>query len=192
MSHRDREIEIKLSVPSAAAARRVLRKAGFRVLNRRIFEDNIVFDTPESSLRGQRCLLRLRTAGKRTTLTFKGPPDVSRHKSREELETAIENGPGMSRILERLRFGRHFRYQKFRTEYSQPGEPGIAMLDETPIGVFLELEGPPGWIDSEALTLGFQESDYITASYGSLYLEWCRRRRCKPSDMVFRPRRPKT
>jgi adenylate cyclase class 2 len=61
----------------------------------------------------------------------------------------------------------------------------VATLDETPIGIFLELEGNPGWIDRTAATLGFSERDYIVESYGRLYLEWCKRRRCKPKDMVF-------
>ncbi len=43
------------------------------------------------------------------------------------------------------------------------------MLDETPVGVFLELEGPPEWIDRTAGTLGFSEGDYITLSYLELH-----------------------
>jgi hypothetical protein len=35
------------------------------------------------------------------------------------------------------------------------------MLDETPAGVFLELEGPSRWIDRTARRLGFAESDYL-------------------------------
>jgi adenylate cyclase class 2 len=59
------------------------------------------------------------------------------------------------------------------------------MLDETPVGVYLELEGTPHWIDLTARRLGFQESDYITASYGRVYLDWCAARGCKPGDMTF-------
>ena len=60
-----------------------------------------------------------------------------------------------------------FRYEKYRTEFRQPRRAGVAMLDETPVGVYLELEGTPHWIDRTARRLGFQESDYITASYGA-------------------------
>ena len=59
------------------------------------------------------------------------------------------------------------------------------MLDETPVGVFLELEGTAHWIDRTAHRLGFGASHYITRSYGGLYLEWCKRQRVKPSNMVF-------
>jgi hypothetical protein len=33
--------------------------------------------------------------------------------------------------------------------------------------------------------LGFSTDDYITRSYGYLYLAYCRERRVPPSDMLF-------
>jgi adenylate cyclase class 2 len=60
------------------------------------------------------------------------------------------------------------------------------MLDETPIGWYMELEGAPRWIDRTARELGFSEDDYITASYGALYQQWSPSRGVKPADMVFR------
>ena len=59
-------------------------------------------------------------------------------------------------------------------------------LDETPIGVFLELEGPAKWIDSTAKELGFSYADYITASYGVLFAEWCKEYELSTRDMVFK------
>jgi adenylate cyclase class 2 len=61
----------------------------------------------------------------------------------------------------------------------------MATLDETPIGVYMELEGSPRWIDRAARRLGFSERDYITASYGRLYLEWCAAQKIEPGHMVF-------
>jgi adenylate cyclase class 2 len=113
---------------------------------------------------------------------------AGRHKSREELELEISDAGAMAAVLARLGFEAAFRYQKYRTEFRQPRHSGVAMLDETPIGVFLELEGTAPWIDRTARKLGFEESHYITASYGRLYLEWCKRRRVKPSNMVFEKR----
>jgi adenylate cyclase, class 2 len=78
-----------------------------------------------------------------------------------------------------------FRYDKFRTEFARPGEAGVATLDETPIGVFLELEGSPRWVDRTARKLGFSAADYITRSYGRLYTEFCKSRGMKCGDMVF-------
>ena len=163
----------------------MLRDAGFVVTRKRVFEANTILDTPEFGLRGTSRLLRIREAGPVTTLTYKGVPDVGRHKSREELEVTVSDAAAMFTIAERLGYKRVFRYEKYRTEYEQSGRSGVAMLDETPVGVFLELEGTPSWIDRTARRLGFEERDYVTASYGRVYLEWCAAQGCKPGDMTF-------
>jgi len=180
------ETEIKLPAPGAAAARRLLRAAGFHIHRRRVFEDNTLFDTRGLALRKAGALLRIRQAGTHATLTYKGRPSAgARHKIREELEVRLSASGAMAEIVQRLGFRPVFRYQKYRTEYKQHGNSGIATLDETPIGIYLELEGTPAWIDRSARRLGFREEDYITASYGRLYLDWCRENRVKPTDMVF-------
>jgi len=185
MPHRDHEVEIKLAVANAAAARRLLRGAGFQVARRRLFERNILFDTAAGTLRTAHCLLRVREAAGEVKLTFKGPPEPGPHKSREELETEVASARVFVAVLERLGFGPVFRYEKYRTEFRQAGRGGIATVDETPIGVYVELEGSPAWIDRTARKLGFAPDRYITASYGSLYLDWCRERGIEPSDMIF-------
>ena len=181
------ETEIKLAMPSAAAARRLLRALGFRVVRRRAFESNAVFDTPERRFGRGGALLRVRESGRAAKLTYKGPARPSKHKSREEREVEAGDAPTLRLILERLGFVRVFRYEKYRTEYGREERGGVVTLDETPIGVYLELEGSSGWIDRTARRLGFKDEDYITASYGRLYLNWCAERGRAPRDMLFRP-----
>ena len=148
---------------------------------------NVIFDTPEYSLRGQGKLIRLRDVGGHTLLTYKGPPQPGKHKSREELETPIEDSPLFEKILSRLGYDPTFRYEKYRTEYEKTGERGVVTWDETPIGHFLEIEGAPSWIDRTAKALGFSLRDYITKSYGTLYLDYCAARGATPTNMVFPP-----
>lgn len=179
------ETEIKLAVRDARSARQRLRAAGFAVSRRRIFEVNLVFDSADSSLRQSSRLLRLRQAGTTNTLAYKGAPSGGKHKSREELEVEVADVDSMAEIVARLGYRQVFRYEKFRTEFRQPLRAGVATVDETPIGVFLELEGTPHWIDRTARTLAFDEDAYITASYGRLYLEWCRAHEIAPSNMIF-------
>ncbi len=179
-----RENEIKLAIADARSGRALLRRSGFRVIKPRVLETNIVFDTPERLLRLTGQLLRIRTAGKTATLTYKGPQDSSRHKSREEIETAVADSDAMAAIARKIGFEPIFRYQKYRTEYRR-ADGGVATLDETPIGVFFELEGPPDWVDSLTAELGFRRSDQITESYGALYLDWCARNGIKPTNMLF-------
>jgi adenylate cyclase, class 2 len=183
--HHNREVEIKLKVASAPAARRLLRSMGFRVRRPRVFEDNIVFDTADLALRQAGQLLRLRQTGRETLLTYKGPAAPGKHKSREELEVTLSDAGQAALISERLGFHPVFRYQKYRTEYARPRERGLVTLDETPIGCFLEIEGAAEWIDRTARRLGFEESSYITASYGGLYFERRNQRADLPADMVF-------
>ena len=185
MAHNQTENEIKLAVPDLKFARRKLHEAGFTISKRRVFESNVVFDTPRLTLRTASKLLRLRMVGKETIVTFKGKPAIARHKSREELELNVENAATIGAIFERLGFRPVFRYEKYRTEYRQQRGGGVATLDETPVGLYLELEGTPPWVDRTAHRMGFTEQDYITASYGRLYLDWCRKHRVKASNMVF-------
>jgi adenylate cyclase class 2 len=184
--HSSREIEIKLRLSSLAEGVRLLRAAGFRISKRRVFEANTLFDTVRQRLRRAGGLLRVREAGRRKTLTYKGPGQPGKHKDREELELEIDDARRMAELLSRLGFLPVFRYEKYRTEYCREGEPGVATLDETPIGAYLELEGAPAWIDRNARRLGAEESSYITASYYALYVDYCRRRGLRPTHMTFR------
>lgn len=179
------EIEIKLAVSSARDARRRLKAAGFHVARRRLFEGNTIFDTPKLTLRRSHSVVRLREAGGEAILTYKGPPIPSRHKSREEIESTVEDPRAVRAVLERLGYRAVWRYEKYRTEYKLERGAGTATLDETPIGIYLELEGGPRWIDRMARVLGFTHQDYITASYGRLHMEYCKAHRLKRADMVF-------
>jgi adenylate cyclase, class 2 len=183
------EVEVKIAVLSSAAVRRHVREAGFTVHVPRVFEVNLLYDFSDRRLRSGGQVLRLRQAGKLTTLTFKGKAADTLHKVREEVETKVDNRGAMERVFQELQLQPVFRYEKYRTEYTREKAKGVVTLDETPIGTFLEIEGSPSWIDRTAVQLGFTPTDYITASYGALYLQYCSARGIEPSNMVFRGRR---
>ena len=180
-----REVEIKLAFPSAESARALLTRSGFVEQHERAFESNALFDTPGRDLYRTRRLLRLRDFRGEAILTFKGPPDPGPHKSRPEIETRIADPAAFQQILLALDYQVLFRYEKFRTTFQQPGQAGHAVLDETPIGVYLELEGPAAWIDSTAALLGFEPRQYILQSYAALYQEYCTHTATAPGQMVF-------
>jgi adenylate cyclase class 2 len=184
--HPTREVEVKLRIEDPQDASALLCHHGFRVLHPRAFESNVLFDTPERSLRAARRLLRVREYGAVATFTYKGTPENGRHKSREELETEVADAEILRLVLGRLGYLPCFRYEKYRTVYQQPGESvGLAVLDETPIGCWIELEGPPEWIDSNAARMNFPQEQYITESYGALWLNYCREHGIDSKDMVF-------
>ena len=186
MARGTHENEIKLKVADVVSAKRMLYQAGFRVHKRRVFEDNVVFDTPQQTLRRVGLDTAVARGGRPGRRNVQGQADRSKHKSREELETKVADA-GMARLIfERLGFQQRFRYQKYRTEYKQPGKSGIATLDETPIGVYVELEGPPGLGRSvRPSASGFRSRITSRCSYGRLYLEFCETNRCQPGDMVW-------
>lgn len=149
---------------------------------------------------------RKKVAGEkqRIVLTFKEPAvqardlgetsgrvtPVSRHKVREEIEVEVTDAAMLGRILEGLGMRGWFRYEKYRTTLKLPGSAHWAKgllieLDETPIGTFLELEGPPEAIDRAAAQLGYARHDYLLKNYLALYLEECRRKGQMPTNMVF-------
>lgn len=179
------EVEIKLAVADSGELEERLRELGYRVIRARCFESNTIFDLPDGTLRARGELIRLREADGTCIFTYKGPPKVARHKEREELETAVGDVGTMRLILERLGYVARFRYEKFRAEWGKPDEEGVVMLDETPVGVYVELEGPGEWIDRLARELGYGEGDYISLSYARLYAADCAAKGLQVNDMVF-------
>ncbi len=181
------EIEVKVKIDDPAGCRRRLMGLGFREVTPRLFEDNWIFDDPEDSLQRKRLLLRLRLYGGRFVLTFKGPAaETGGHKVREEIEMEISAGDAFREILHHLSLREVFRYQKWRTVFEGTGDSaGHALIDETPIGAFLELEGEGEWIDRTAKALSFSPHEFILKSYAVLYLEHCARLGIKSQAMVF-------
>jgi len=182
------ETEIKLRVPDLERARVAIEGLGYLVHHERTHESNAVFDTRARRLRRDGHLMRVRRFGDQATVTFKGAAIDGRHKQREEIEFTVSDADSATLLLHRLGLRPVFRYEKFRTEFTKPGQDGIITIDETPIGNFLELEGPPDWIDRVAAELGYRESDYIKRSYGALYIEHCESTGTKPGNMLFDPK----
>lgn len=180
----------------------------------RVHEENVIFDTPQGGLAKHGQLLRIRTetpegrgnsrkskTKPRVVLTFKRPvarpaeseaehPAVSLHKVREEIEMEVTHAATLTTIFEGLGMRGWFRYEKFRTTFRLPSTKAWARgllieLDETPIGTFVELEGPAAAIDRAASELGYSKRDYVLKNYLTLYVEACRRKGEQPAHMLF-------
>jgi adenylate cyclase class 2 len=168
------EIELKFSVSDVGALRSTAEGVGFRLVTERTFESNTLYDTADRALRGRRQILRLRRYGERCTVTHKRQADDgdgdSRYKTRIETESLIEDCAALTEIFKQLGYAAVFRYEKFRTELEM--DEGKLVLDETPIGVWAELEGQPEWIDAMLERLGIAPEVRSTESYGKLFLRW--------------------
>jgi adenylate cyclase class 2 len=178
------EIEIKFRVENLRGLTHKLREAGFRLETPRTHEMNTLYDLPGQVLRKRKELLRLRKYGKSWKLTHKSGGKVSRHSSRQELETAVEDGKKMDLILRALGYSPSFRYEKMRQEWTDG--KGQVVVDHTPIGDFCEIEGKPRWIDETAKKLGVRHEDYITKNYATLFAEWKEATKSKAEEMTFK------
>ena len=158
------EIEVKIKIDDPKALREKILGLGAVVARDRHLECDSLFDFDPPVLRQGRRALRLRTAGKRATLTFKGEPRKSRSfKVREEFETQVRNPQDLRKILKALGLKETFAYRKHRTVLRKSRL--TITIDETPAGNFVELEGERHEITRFARSLGFGRADFITLSY---------------------------
>jgi len=185
------ETEIKFRVDDVPALSLRLQRAGFRLQTQRSFETNVLYDTPDRAMRARTEILRIRSYDGRWTVTHKRPPssgpgslaseDV--HKHRVETETEVADGAVLAEVFHSLGLVPAFRYEKWRTEWTD-GE-GHCVIDETPIGVYAELEGSSEWIDRSAPRLGIDQAQYMTLSYGRLFEQWRDEHHSTAEDLTF-------
>ena len=180
----NKEVEIKFPIDDMRGLTRRLRESKFRLVTRRTHEMNTIYDLPGEPLRARGELLRLRKYGVEWVLTHKAKGSAGHHKTRVETETKVADGRKMEAILGALGFTPRFRYEKFRAEWSNG--KGHIDVDETPIGNFGEIEGPPQWIDRTAKQLGIERQLYITQTYAELFFEWQRNARSNAKEMTFK------
>jgi adenylate cyclase class 2 len=206
------EIELKFPIHDLARLQSRLPSLGFLLDTPRTFEQNTLYDTSARTLRESKQILRIRRYGSLWTVTHKrqscASPNIAdpdRYKIRIETETQLEDGPALGAIFETLGYTSVFHYEKFRSEWSQitpsidgplfanavhPAETALParchlVIDETPIGDYAELEGPPAWIDDTLAKLGVDPATCLTDSYGRLFLKWKDRTGSTAGNLTF-------
>jgi adenylate cyclase class 2 len=181
------ETEVKIRVPDRAALEQKLPALGFARVTARTLERNTLHDKPDRGLRTSRQILRLRQYGNKWVVTHKSVPSgltvEGPHKKRVETETEVEDGPALGKIFEALGFHPVFVYEKWRTEWAD--KQGHCVIDETPLGIYAELEGPSEWIDATAEKLGINQSEFITLSYGRIFELWREKTGSKAANFTF-------
>jgi adenylate cyclase, class 2 len=177
------EREVKLRFGSAEEARAAILAASATPLLGRRLQEDCLLDTDDEQLRRRRCVLRVRVECGKSRVTFKGPVQPSSMKVRDEFETVVGDGAILLRVLEELGLHVWFRYEKYREEFSH--EDVTVAVDETPVGVFVEIEGSEPGIATMAEALGRTANDYILDSYRGLFLRHREEFGLSGPDMVF-------
>lgn len=168
------EREVKLLFPTAAVAREAVLAAGAVAAHARRLQDDALYDLPDDTLRNKGCVVRVRVerwtdAPETTTLTVKGPVHAGPMKLRDEHETRVEKADPLLKVFDVLGMRAWFRYQKYREEFSTRGL--IIAIDETPVGIYVELEGDEDAILAMTAALGRSPADFIIDSYYRLFMK---------------------
>ena len=185
--HSQPEIELKFPLAEPGKMRKHLLELGF-VSRGKLFEFNLVLDTPGRDLDSQGRLLRLRRA-KGVKLTYKEPLEEGglgkRFKAKKESELELSSLDTMRHILHRLGFTAERVYEKYREHLTR--EEGVsAEIDQLPrMGYFLELEAPPEKMEEIIESLGLKVSKGLRENYFDLYTAYCRKMGCEAGDMRF-------
>lgn len=175
------ERELKFAIAEHDSLRRLLIEIGGHNLSAAALEDNWVFDR-DGEQRDGGTLLRLRTDGQGSRLTWKGPTEwQEKVKVRVEHEVEVADAEATRAILEALGYGVIRHYQKVREEWRL--EDTVLALDQTPIGLFVEIEGEEP--EKVALRCGLDPASAESRSYLRLYADYRRQHPDSPAEMVF-------
>lgn len=181
----NREIEVKFKISSTEEMLDIILKAGAVLEQETRFEKNLRWDDAEETLTKTNQVLRLRDNGGTSVLTYKSEKQNNKGiADREEIETVVTNFDNTRLILERLGYQIVFIYEKFRSIYRL--DDTQLFLDHTPIGDYIEIEGPDDLaIRRAAEQLGLNWEDRINKGYRSLFKTWKKQTEFPGRDMTF-------
>lgn len=172
------EIEAKLKVNDFEQVRERLKSAGATHVGN-VIETNFFFDTDDRSLLAADQGLRLRhkrsSSGdepEKFIITFKGPRQQGKFKSRDELEVGVLNGKDAVALLDRLGYHEVLRFEKRRETWKLEG--CLVELDELPhLGCYVEIEGPKEeTIQKIRELLHLSARPLVSASYAALLMTY--------------------
>ena len=179
------ETEAKFHIKNLGRIETRLLELKARLIQPRIHEINLRFDSAGDELRSSLRVLRLRQDEK-ARLPFKGPSmeQAGGILSRREIEFVVEDFDKAREFLEALGYRAVVFYEKFRATY----ELGTAhiMLDELPYGHFLEIEGENAEeIHKVADLLGLDWGAMVRAGYHALFDRVSGKFGLDPSQLSF-------
>jgi adenylate cyclase, class 2 len=151
MSKSAQELEVKFYLSTLTGLENRLKALDAALVQPRVHEVNLRFDTPDMQLTRSSQVLRLRRDNQ-SILTYKGPgQEIDGVRLRQELEFTVGDFEMAKAFFEALGYQVSVIYEKYRAVYDL-GAVHIT-LDEMPYGNFAEIEGPDGKIIQETARL---------------------------------------
>jgi len=184
------EIESKFRVASHDPIRARLVSLGATRVGE-VVELNRIYDRQDGELRKGGCGLRVRSfrsgsdGARRGTITFKGPIQPGRVKTREEIEVEVSDAAATAVLLKRLNFVTRLTYEKRRESWTLP--PCKIELDTPPrIGFFVEIEGPDvASILHLQEKIGLPDQTHVRQSYVRMLWEYCDANNIMPRELYL-------
>lgn len=161
------EIEVKFFLPEVHAIRDRILAVGATFTGKH-FESNTCFENEARSFKEQDMLLRLRKDDKNRLTVKMPPPDTDKaFKIYREMEVEVDDFDTCKAILENLGFHPHQTYEKWRETFVL-GNTKL-LIDTTPYGVFLEIEGLKPDISDLANRLDLKWKERILLNYLAIF-----------------------
>jgi len=182
--HEKIEKEAKFYIRDLKKIEQQIKDLGGVVIQARVLESNLRFDTHERELSASYQVLRLRQ-DTRARLTYKGPADPNSEVSaRLEYEVEISDLTTAERILETLGYEVITIYEKYRVSYSLDNVE--LSLDEMPFGDFMEIEGADAQqIQQMADKLNLKWENRSSLSYLGIFSQVKERLGLSMRDLTF-------
>ena len=180
----DQEIEVKFLLKDLTALIQKIDQLDLSCTQKRVHEFNLRYDLPDGRLVTKKQVLRLRQ-DTQALLTFKGPGVLDEGVLlRKEIEVSVSDFDTARRLLEALGYQVIMMYEKYRANYLMDGV--ILSVDETPFGLFIELEGEsPAQVKSAASLLGLDWRQRINLSYSALLDQYNKNTKNVIRDLTF-------
>ncbi len=180
----EQELEVKFYLKDSTALEKKLKHEGANLVQSRILETNLRFDTPDGELTNGGRVLRLRQDVK-AVVTYKGPNQPDQGVSiRQEIEFSVSDFTAARHLIEALGYQIAVIYEKYRTTYML-GRVEI-VLDELPYGDFAEIEGPDATsIQEIANLLGLTWEARSSDSYVGLFKQLQLKKNLTFRDLTF-------
>jgi adenylate cyclase class 2 len=176
------ETEVKVYIADLGAVEARLQAAGGVLQAARVYERNVRYEDAGQTLTPAGRVLRLRQ-DTRIRLTYKEPTTLDDGMTRTEIEVTVSDFEAMELLLGKLGFSPAWIYEKYRTTYRLGGCE--VMLDELPMGHFVEVEGEPAGIYKTLAQLDLAGAPRFIESYSDLFFRLKERLGLRFRDLTF-------